>query len=379
MMPNLDDTQPHKIVTDKHMPPVRPDLIEMEGPEESSGPGCLVWGMVTLFMLGLGLVVVFMAGLAGWNEGLGIARGNATATRSADIATQCERIAVDLGNRNTGLAQRRFDDLLLLTPAPDCIAIYAPGATALAIELQPTATPTPSPTLEITAEVTPIPQESVEPTLAITSSESSSGYDLAGLLTEAQQLLGSSGRTMEAIDLLDAIAAIDPNYEKATVDRLLYNALTSEALRIYRTGGNLAEAILLTNRAEQYGDVGELSFERYVAQLYLEALTYRNTNFPLAIRVLNSLVQVAPNYRDAQQMLIGQYVAYGDAFVAQGVPCSAVSQYNSALQFSSSGEIIGKRSAAESACSLSLTPTVPADFTPDPNAPPIAPIGQPGS
>src|SRR5690606_12540845 len=97
-------------------------------------------------------------------------------------------------------------------------------------------------------ELTAVTTEILAPT-------SASGFDLDALLVEAQTFI-SQGNYIDAISTLDALVAIDPTFQRETVNGLLYNSLTQRASRLYQTeGGSLAEAILLTDRAAEYGDI----------------------------------------------------------------------------------------------------------------------------
>lgn len=373
-----------------------PHLISPDGLEdEGSSPGCLLWGFVALFCLALAVGIVGVAAFAGWSDGLRVGQANATATRANDIAAQCERIPQDFAAGSLSLAARRLENLQQVTPAVPCVALFAPTATALYLQSQATptlaasATPSPSPTPAAALEQTP--SNPAETPLA--TSTSTGRFDLNALLQEAQTQIGA-GQYREAVDTLSAISAVDPNFQKASVDQLMYQALTTEARTLFRSGRNLAEAVLLTNRAEEYGDVGDLNYERFIASLYLEAQAYRGTNYPLAIRLLNRIIyeQNLPNYMGGAVMtqLFESYVGYGD-LLAIGDPCNAVGQYTSALQLRQAPDVQGKRSAAESACAGVVPTTDPATGgtsggsgqpvnTPDPNAPTpaFAPIGQPG-
>jgi tetratricopeptide (TPR) repeat protein len=226
---------------------------------------------------------------------------------------------------------------------------------------------------------TPLPTATQEPTAdalpEITIEASNGGYDLAALLEQAQTAL-RLGQYEEAVDLLKVIEAVDSSYESASVRGYMLEALTTQALRLFRGGGNLAEAILLTDEAEQYGLPGdsELIFERYVAALYLNAKSKIGTGYPAAIQALTEAYSVAPDYRNGElrQLLFGQYVAYGDAWVAEGNHCAAVGQYQNALNYFNDPGVSAKRSNAETTCQLGPTPG-------GPTVEGVAPIGVPAT
>jgi tetratricopeptide (TPR) repeat protein len=373
---SLDDTQPNPAVSMPHM-------VTMDD-DEGSGPGCVVWGLVGVFMLAGSLFVVLMAGLAGWNDGYRVAIGNATATSAQEILTQCNLIPNDLAQNAFGLAQVRVNSLMQSPQGAECVATLAPQMTAVYSSAMQTLTPAATATAEPTAtpalvvDASPSPDAPPAPT-------SSSGFDLGGLLAEAQADV-NAGEFLRAIDTLDAISAVDPTFQKSQVDQLLFRALTSEATRQFRGGGNLAQAIALTSRAEAYGDVGELNYERFIAELWLQAQAYSGVNYPRAIQLLNRIVfeQRLPNYRNAQQQLVNQYIAYGDALALGGDPCNAVQQFDQAVRISNSQTANTKRANAQAACTaLQTAPTLdPFAPTPDPAASGgssgsgTAPIGQ---
>ncbi len=372
-----DDTQPRSPFVPS------PELLNPE--EDATGPGCLIWGLVGLASVIIAVLIVFLAGYSGWNAGLRIARAEATQTRAADVIIQCEFIGRDINNGNSpALIQKRFDDLSQQTPVPDCVARLAPSATAYAVAQLSTPTATVTPTLPPTSETPP-------PSTAEATSEpanATSGFDITGLLDEAQSQVALA-QWEDAILTLDAIAAIDPNYEKARVERLLFQALTAQANLLYQTG-RLAEAIVLTDRAEQYGDIQGLNYERFIASIYLDAQRYVDINYSEAIRLLSRIVyeQNLPNYQGgaAARLLYAQLVKYGDAFAASGDSCSAVAQYDRAIQLSQNvsgvngqADTVSKRDSAQTAC---LQSTLQPELgTADPNATPeptIAPVGAVG-
>lgn len=379
--PPLDDTQPVR--------PVRPPvsgaepydgtLLDPDGEmleDEGGGVGCgisvLLLGIIGLFAL----VIVGLSATAGWTAGQRSASINATATSASDLQHQIDLVSADIASENYERADIRLRYLATQAPALPSLPQLMQTGTALFLTRQPTATATPT---ETPTETMTAPGPTAEPTAEATPTLSDP-FDLGGRLQRAQSAI-SLAQWSDAIDDLDVILSIDPNYQTATVRALMSRALNAQALALFRSG-ELGEAIFLTDRAEEFGDIGELSFERYVAQLYLTARSRVGTSDYIgAINALSEVRNLAPNYQNGeiQQLLFQNYVNYADALMF-GSPCAAVQQYTNALQLFSDGLVSNKRASAQNYCEFG-TPT-PEGFVP--TADPansgdggMAPIGQP--
>ncbi len=355
-MQNFDDTQPMKPIM---------VMSEDELSPRSGGPGCLVIGLVGMMVIGFAGLIIALAGFAGWSSGQRIAQGNATATTSAVINDQCNRLPNDLNNKNQALVKVRLDYLLTLTPGVQCVVEFAQTATAISL---PTSTPIPTATQPATAEAT-----EAATTLPLVPSGNATP-DLTAFLSQAQSAVSTSDWDT-AIDTLDAIMGYDGDFQTATVRALMFEALTKKALTLYRGGdtSRLAEANQLTDRASQFGNIetSEANYESIIASLYLDAVNAIGIDYNLAIRKLTTLYSQAPNYRDVFQKLVSQYIGYGDTLVAAGQPCSAVGQYESALSLQDNGGVVAKRDAAQTACTTQATQGI--SGTPLPGG--IAPVG----
>jgi tetratricopeptide (TPR) repeat protein len=367
VMLSPDDTQPVKSVDPAYAPTINP-----YDDGHASGIGCVPALLLSVAMLVFAALIIFLAGLAGWRSGETIAGQNATATQNAVIVDQLNRIPGDISSANTFLLERRLAYLTTLTPAVAGLENIVQTATAVYLTVQPTLTPTSSPTLPPTVTPTPVPTQ--DPAL-ITPGAPTSAFDLNALLQEAELAAGVGDYT-EAIRTFDAIQAIDPTFESARVREALLTALIAEALSLFRGGevGSLAEAIRLTDRAREIDTARadeQLSYESYIASLYLSAYNAIGIDYNLSTRNLLAVYNVAPNYRDTLALLINEYVAYGDALLAGAQPCAAVGPYTSALNISNSGSVVGKRDAAQNACFLSQTQV----FVGTPGPGTVAPVG----
>lgn len=371
----LDDTQPVRAVQTAQ-PAYEAPLLDPDGEPVDDAPGGVGCGMTVLLfgIIGLfALVIVGLSATAGWTSGQRLAGANATATVGAEMQHQVDLIAADISAGNLDRADIRLQYLSTQAPQLGAMPQLMQTGTALALTRQPTATPTvtqtptPSPT---ETGATAAPTEAATPTL-------SDPFDLAGRLARAQTAV-SMAQWEDAIDDLDVILGVDPNYEAVTVRNLMSRALNAQALLLFRTG-ELGEAIFMTDRAEEFGDIGELSFERYVAELYLTAKSRVGTSDYIgAINALADIRAVAPNYMNGEinQLLFRNYVYYADALM-YGSPCAAVQQYTNALQLFSDSSVSNKRAVAQNQCEFG-TPT-PQGFvaTSEPGGATTAPIGQP--
>lgn len=359
-----DDTRPKSPFKTDDTNPNLPRLIPPEG-DEPGGPGCFLWGFIGFIVLALALAIVGLSATAGWTAGQRVAQANATATYQADIAVQLGQLASDAALGNRAMYDIRLRFLATQTPGiPEVPALAATG-TALAVAAEPTATPSPT----ITPPASPAPQPSVAPDLPTSTPQPDDPYNLAGRLEEARRAV-SAAEWEQAIDELDIIVRVDPNYGGSAAQALMREALNRQAQRLYQTGdpANLAEANRLTTRAEQEFPpllIEGLSFERTVATYYLNALSSIGTSdYTTAIRNLQEVMNLAsPSYLngDPSRQLARAYGQYGDALLLSQ-PCAAVAQYDGALRYANDPTISGKRAVAQNYCDFG-TPT-PEGFVP---------------
>ncbi|MFN8563450.1 MAG: hypothetical protein U0703_17950 [Anaerolineae bacterium] len=118
------------------------------------------------------------------------------------------------------------------------------------------------------------------------------------------------------------------------------------------------------------------------AELYLTARSAVGTGSPRAASALQELLNLGPGryYDEAQNMLYDLYVTRGDAYFAQGDTCSAVGQYQNAMNMRSGGVANGKFAAAQSACANATPTTDPNIVIPsDGGVAPIGVVATPGS
>ncbi len=340
---------------------------------EHTGPGCWAWGIMALFAVLLAIGIVVTAALAGFNQGLDTARVTAAVATNQNISRQCQILPTDIAAQRFEVIESRFEALTIDGQLPDCASVFVQQATIIFEQSQATARPSPT----MTAPATIAATQAIEASTALSTpvSTSDSPYDLNGLLVEARSSIASVEYD-DAIETLDAIRAIDPDFETTTVTGLLFNALTQQATLEFRSpNGSLARGILLTNRAEQFGDIQilEISFERSVAELYLDAQANLGLNYQIAVSLLSQTVGLSPNYPRgtgvAATQLFEQYQAYGDALLLGGDACLAQSQFQNALSLRPNNPALQtKITTATQQCALGVPATVDPNATLDPNA-----------
>lgn len=364
---SVDDTQPGAPFEgdlSAMKPTVQPDE---EAPRRS---GCLMNGLVIALVVIVALAIVGLSAAAGWTSGQRVANTNATATQSFYVNEQLQHIPSDLADGNLAMVDIRLRWLATQTPGVPGIGELMGTATAAYQNAQPTATPPATATPEATAETTA--EAAAEFTV---TQEASGGYDLVALLDQAENAALTS-QWQDAIDYLDVIMGVDRDFERTRVRTLMSEALNSYAQQLYNSG-QPAAANLIVTRARDFGPLAEgLEYENIAAELYLTARAAVGSGSPAAISAVQQLINLGPGryYAEAQTMLYDYYVNSGDAYLAQGDSCSAVTQYQNAINLSSSGVANGKRTVAENACA-NATPTadpnvvIPSDGS-------VAPVGE---
>lgn len=457
-----DDTQPRppqglKAGLSQELPPEfqedlslpesgwQPQDYDHEDDTQRSGPGCLVWVFVILFVGLIGILVVVMAGAAGWTEGRRVADRNVQATSMAFIGRQFTAIETNVADLNSAQLATRIAFLATQTPAVAQVGDLQLTAQAVDLHLTATqeaiineqldlmaealevgdiaqfeqrldflATQTPAvpqvPDLYITATAwaeQPAPtQETPEPvmtevegqqpvdqaTTAPNTAGNLSDINLDELLARAQQEI-SFNQLEQATRTLDLIIRLDETYQSQTVRRLMFDVLSQQAASAYRVTltnprqtGTLAEAVRLTDQAERYGTVGQLgdlAYERDMANLYLNAISALETSdYGLAIQRLERIRTYQSEYKGANinRMIFDQYVAYGDAFSNYDRDfCRAAEQYRVALTIFADGSVSGKRDNAVAQCQAQQAAPPPSEGIPPTHEDGVAPIGVPGS
>lgn len=160
----------------------------------------------------------------------------------------------------------------------------------------------------------------------------------------------------KAADLLVQVRAIDPAYEKASVEDMLFTARFNNGMQLL-SSGQLEEGIFYLDEAAELRPLDQNAIlQRQLASMYITASGYWGVNWQKAIERFTELYAIAPGYRDTGRRLIEAYVNYGDQYVKEQDYCPAEQVYVSVLKFGANANIQAKQDDAHQKCLLA-TPT----------------------
>ena len=169
------------------------------------------------------------------------------------------------------------------------------------------------------------------------------------LLTEGKAAY-DRGAWDEAIQKLEALQALDPNYEQVAVQRLLVGAYTNSGLKLV-SEDRLEEAIRRFDQAlNLQPDNPDVRNQLRLATLYQSAISSWGVNWGQAIKQFSALYALKPDYKDTARRLQQANVQAGDAAAARAAWCEALQYYKAALGLASSPELAAKRDDAARHC-----------------------------
>lgn len=194
---------------------------------------------------------------------------------------------------------------------------------------------------------------------------------VAEQLLEQAQASSGQGDWVSTARTLIQLRSLDPSFEQATVEELLFDSLR-QAGQQYLDEDSLEVGISYLDQAIALRPLqADVVTQRNLAARYLNALNYWGVDWALSIEKFEGLVATAPDYEDVTQRLYRAYIEYGDFFVSQGEMCPAEVQYGQALRMYADPTLEERRAGAAQTC-LIATPvpvsgTVPG-LTPQPIA-----------
>ncbi len=295
------------------------------------------------------LLVLILAGAAyaGYQAGLTQRQAQFEATQAADLQLQYELGVADLAAGRNEVAIARFEYIVRLDP------LYRDAGPKLAEARQafsatPTATPQPLSTPSPTPTITPV----------LTSTTAVEIFQLA-------QDAYAVGDWDGVISQLTHLRVVDPEYEAARANGMLYVALRNRGIaRIL--GDELEGGMSDIDQAEAYGplDTEALNHRAY-ARLYLAALSYWGLDWQQAMDILQQLYLIAPYFHDTSTRLYRATVNYADQLAAAADYCGAADLYLQAQAlFADDADVAAALAEAQAACAQTPTPdplATPAD------------------
>jgi tetratricopeptide (TPR) repeat protein len=306
------------------------------------------------------IVLLVIAILGGYSSGIGIRQANKSSVVMQQLGEQYQNALIDIQFGRYENAKQRLEWIIDNEPT-------FPGAQeklteVLVLSNQPTPTMTPS--------LTPTPDFS--------------GAQEA--FTRAQQLIATQD-WVGALQALDSMRKLDPNYEQSKVDGMYYFALRNYGYGLIVQQGNLEGGIYQLTLAERFGPLDRDSEGlRNGARYYLIGASFWELDWEQALSYFN---QVAGYGLWDGTMTVSERIhiasmRYGDQLVEQGQFCDAVTQYQNAQAIATLDSAAAEGFEAAYAQCYPATPTIdpaslftptidPAATTPPTEAPTEAP------
>ncbi|MCD6285849.1 MAG: PD40 domain-containing protein [Anaerolineae bacterium] len=315
-------------------------LVEEKKPRvRRRGPGSLrrIWTRLLLVLLAASIFVGVLAGSAYYGVYVG---ERDRQDRHTTVITQ--HYDAGIGALNEGRYERAVAEFKYVLELDKDNGLAQQGLAEARIRLQVK----PTPTLE-------------------------AAHSLAEQLLEQAQAAYRQGDWVSTARTLTQLRGLDPAYEQATVEELLFDSLR-QAGQQYLDEELLEVGISYLDQAIALRPLeADVISRRNLAARYLNALNYWGVDWALCIEKFEDLVATAPDYEDVTQRLYRAYSEYGDFFVSQGEMCPAEVQFGQALRMYADPTLEEKRATAAQTC-LIATPvpvsgTVPG-LTPQPIA-----------
>jgi hypothetical protein len=283
------------------------DTADVAVPTSTPARGLLL-GIVMVGTLCMCMALVGFAGFAGYRDGLATNDVKITQTLATGIAEQYATGVADLDQGYAELAAARFGWIVeTVQPGPayarDSAQLLATARAISSYTPTPVPTLTETPTPSSTPTLSPTPEPTLSPTPTLNPLE-----DPAYLYNQAATAM-SVVHYEDAIDWLDALRALAPDYRAEETKAMLMEALTQQG-RIYLRGQNqdgedrLARGVLLIYRANELGPVepSELLGEAIFVESYINARNYvAGGEYAAALPILEELCSMNctwgyPNY-----------------------------------------------------------------------------------
>ncbi len=166
-----------------------------------------------------------------------------------------------------------------------------------------------------------------------------------------------AGEWQRVFELADRLLATDASYHRSEVDEMLFDGFYNSGLELVEQDRMREAGRLLSRALALRPGSAEVQRAERLATLYLTAMAYWNADWAKGIETLESLYDLAPEYKDVRQRLHDAYVNDGDLLAKGEDWCEAEQRYARALAIIQSGAVDGKREDAGSRCAARPTET----------------------
>ena len=317
------------------------------------------WLLVAIIVLSASIIMVVIAGILGYYDGL----KDREELQRAEALEHYSKGVSYLQEANYELAQAEFEQTLRLQP--DLKEAWG--------KLQET---------QARMSTIPTPTSAVFPTPEPTAMATQEPVNLDELLSLARESY-RAGNYLDAVARIEELLKIDPGYERAQVEEILYNCYYHQALAIIAED-RLEEAIHLLDLALALrpGDAAAQA-ERELAAGYVTAAGYWSADWEEASEHFLQLYQIRPDYRDVASRLYEARVNQAQYLEEMGAWCDSAEWYALALELRSDAQLAARRDEMARNCQTNLPPatedgagtpqaTLPAGVTETPSGLPTA-------
>lgn len=281
---------------------------------------CLLTMLVMTMTACLCATTISMSGLAGYQDEARAVRDENDATRVAEVATQYQLAVEDETAGLDEFARDRYE--YILTEEPGYLDVQA-RLQQVNVRLAYTATPLP-PTATFTLTQAPdTPTPSITPTAPesteVLATATRDPFNVEDAYDTAYAYY-ISGLHEETIERLNIVLQINPDYRRAEVDEMLFDALKTQAILYFRAGNlgtgetgfegdQLARGVQLANQAIaiyetnpnvgtlNLGGGGTLTGERNFVLSYMTARDFvYGGRYADALPILENLSNINPGW-----------------------------------------------------------------------------------
>ena len=159
-----------------------------------------------------------------------------------------------------------------------------------------------------------------------------------------------TGEWQEAIDRLVEIQQTQPAFQPTLVNARLYNSYLALAADKDRINDQITALQLLEQAIALQPNESAAQEAKSIIETYRSALSLAKTDLAKAVFTLQELYELDSGYRDVRERLQRAHMAYADSLVRGEEWCSAVTQYNAAIEIQVTPGSISKRDKYATFC-----------------------------